>query len=134
MYMQKLRPKKRVRCYFTLLLFVPLTQKGSRNMSRKQSWNSPSSAETNTYSKEQMTVEELKKYVRSIPTERENTNRLLRIGCGYQKGLKCCIMEKGKWETYLESLKLVDDGEESSDIDIGDFMPASWCATNYLAT
>ena len=43
-------------------------------------------------------------------------------------------MEKGKWETYLESLKLVDDGEESSDVDIGNFMPAPWCATDYLAT
>ena len=43
-------------------------------------------------------------------------------------------MEKRKWETYLESLKLVDGGDESSDIDIGDFMPASWVAKDYLAT
>lgn len=35
-------------------------------------------------------------------------------------------MEKGKWETYLESLKLVNGSVESSDVDIGDFMPAQW--------
>ena len=73
--------------------------------------------------RETMTVEEFKKYVRFVPTERENTNRLLEIGCENQKGLKRCVMEKGKWETYLESLKLVDDGEVSPNIDLDDFMP-----------
>ena len=81
-----------------------------------------------------MTVKEFKKYVRFIPIEHEITNRLLGIGCECQKDLKRCVMEKGKWENYLESLKLVDGGEESSNIDIGDFMPAPWVAKDYLAT
>ena len=37
-------------------------------------------------------------------------------------------MGKRQWETYLESLKLIDNGDESSNIDIGDFMPAPWVA------
>ena len=57
-------------------------------MSRKQSWNLPSSAGTYTYSREIRSVEEFKKYVQFIPTEHEITNRLLGIGCEYQKGLK----------------------------------------------
>ena len=75
-----------------------------------------------------MPVEEFKTYVPFIATEHVITNRLLRIGCEYQKGLKHCIVVKGKWETYLESLRLVDGGEKSSDIDIGDFMPVPWVA------
>ena len=75
-----------------------------------------------------MSVEEFKKYIRFIPTKRKITNRLLGIGCEYQKAFKRCSMEKGKWETYPESLKIIDDGDEFSDIDIGDFMPAPWVA------
>ena len=37
-------------------------------------------------------------------------------------------------ETYLKSLELVDDGDKSSNINIGDSMPAPWCASEYLAT
>lgn len=83
---------------------------------------------------EKTVVEELKRCIRFIPTVRKNRNRVLGIGCKYQKGLKDCIIEKGKWETYLNSLDSVDDGDESSDIDIGDLMPAPWWATGYLAT
>ena len=43
-------------------------------------------------------------------------------------------MQKGKLEIYPESLKWVDDGAESSDINIGDCMPMPWCATDCLAT
>ena len=101
-------------------------------MSRKQSWNSPSLAGTYTYSRERMSVKGFKKYIRVIPTESEITNHLFWIGCEYQKGLKCCIMEKRKWETYLGNLKLVDDGNKSSNIDIHDFMPLPWVAEDYL--
>ena len=52
------------------------------------------------------------------------TNHLLGIGCEYQKGIKHCIMDKGKWDTYLESLKFVNGGNKSSDIDSSDFMLA----------
>ena len=43
-------------------------------------------------------------------------------------------MEKEKLEVYLEGLAVVDDGDGSSAIDIGDLLPTPWFAKDYLAT
>ena len=48
--------------------------------------------------------------------------------------MKHCVLEKGKWETYFQNLKLISDGEESFNIDIGNWMLAPWCEKDFLAT
>ena len=74
-------------------------------------------------------------YRRFRPASNDVNRRLMALGAFMQHGLQRCVIKKKIWDAHLASQQnMTEDGDESSDIDMPEFIAETWVAEDLLVT
>ena len=74
-------------------------------------------------------------YNRFRPATDNDNRRLMGLGAVMQHGLRRCVIKKKVWDAHLASQQnMIEDGNESSDIDMPGFVDEPWVPEDLLVT